>query len=345
LSHNVHHIVCNSVEHDPDIQHMPLLACSNVILNDAVDPAATSSTPLSAASVKGQVTPSSIRDLPVATHPTASASSPSSSPPLVPAPITIPKVSLMPTQTDATSTLTRRHSPHGSNGNSTATTISPVVATTDVTITPFSPASASSVLPHAVTPVPAASCQCSSCTRCKASSLSSALATALPSEDSTSTSTSTMSSPPERPAVSGSGFWKWRPLYFSSFHNRWIGIDTLTRIVLSFQHIGTCRACGRVGRSIDRSASLMVCAVASIGLNDVLQFCVGGVVLVFAQYPSTCQLSLSVCLSVCLSARVSVCLSFSLSLLSLRHSFLPFDGRGPIQLVRAVLVVADYPQG
>lgn len=25
-SHNVHHIVCNSIEHDPDIQHFPFMA-------------------------------------------------------------------------------------------------------------------------------------------------------------------------------------------------------------------------------------------------------------------------------------------------------------------------------
>jgi delta8-fatty-acid desaturase len=30
-SHNVHHIVCNSVENDPDIQHMPVFACSSKI--------------------------------------------------------------------------------------------------------------------------------------------------------------------------------------------------------------------------------------------------------------------------------------------------------------------------
>lgn len=30
-SHNVHHVVCNSVEHDPDIQHMPFLAVSEKI--------------------------------------------------------------------------------------------------------------------------------------------------------------------------------------------------------------------------------------------------------------------------------------------------------------------------
>jgi delta8-fatty-acid desaturase len=31
-SHNVHHIVCNSVEHDPDIQHLPFFAISSAIL-------------------------------------------------------------------------------------------------------------------------------------------------------------------------------------------------------------------------------------------------------------------------------------------------------------------------
>lgn len=30
-SHNVHHLVCNSVEHDPDIQHMPIFAVTNKI--------------------------------------------------------------------------------------------------------------------------------------------------------------------------------------------------------------------------------------------------------------------------------------------------------------------------
>jgi delta8-fatty-acid desaturase len=30
-SHNVHHIVCNSVEHDPDIQHLPALSISSKI--------------------------------------------------------------------------------------------------------------------------------------------------------------------------------------------------------------------------------------------------------------------------------------------------------------------------
>lgn len=32
-SHNVHHLVCNSIEHDPDIQHMPLLAVTSDIFN------------------------------------------------------------------------------------------------------------------------------------------------------------------------------------------------------------------------------------------------------------------------------------------------------------------------
>jgi fatty acid desaturase len=32
-SHNVHHIVCNSVEHDPDIQHMPVFAVDSSIFN------------------------------------------------------------------------------------------------------------------------------------------------------------------------------------------------------------------------------------------------------------------------------------------------------------------------
>ena len=30
-THRVHHVVSNSIEHDPDIQHLPLLACSNKI--------------------------------------------------------------------------------------------------------------------------------------------------------------------------------------------------------------------------------------------------------------------------------------------------------------------------
>ena len=30
-SHNVHHIVCNSIEHDPDIQHLPVLCCDEEI--------------------------------------------------------------------------------------------------------------------------------------------------------------------------------------------------------------------------------------------------------------------------------------------------------------------------
>merc|ERR1711871_894815 len=30
-SHNVHHIVCNSIEHDPDIQHLPALCCDEKI--------------------------------------------------------------------------------------------------------------------------------------------------------------------------------------------------------------------------------------------------------------------------------------------------------------------------
>ncbi|GMH74067.1 hypothetical protein TrRE_jg8443 [Triparma retinervis] len=33
-SHNVHHIVCNSVEHDPDIQHMPLFAVTEDIFDE-----------------------------------------------------------------------------------------------------------------------------------------------------------------------------------------------------------------------------------------------------------------------------------------------------------------------
>jgi len=32
-SHNVHHVVCNSVEHDPDIQHMPLFAVSDEVFD------------------------------------------------------------------------------------------------------------------------------------------------------------------------------------------------------------------------------------------------------------------------------------------------------------------------
>jgi len=32
-SHNVHHIVCNSVEHDPDIQHMPIMAVTDEIFD------------------------------------------------------------------------------------------------------------------------------------------------------------------------------------------------------------------------------------------------------------------------------------------------------------------------
>lgn len=32
-SHNVHHICCNSIEHDPDIQHMPMFAVSEKIFN------------------------------------------------------------------------------------------------------------------------------------------------------------------------------------------------------------------------------------------------------------------------------------------------------------------------
>lgn len=32
-SHNVHHVVCNSVEHDPDIQHMPVFAVNEKLFN------------------------------------------------------------------------------------------------------------------------------------------------------------------------------------------------------------------------------------------------------------------------------------------------------------------------
>jgi acyl-lipid Delta6-acetylenase / acyl-lipid (9-3)-desaturase len=32
-SHNVHHVVCNSVQHDPDIQHMPLFAIADDIFD------------------------------------------------------------------------------------------------------------------------------------------------------------------------------------------------------------------------------------------------------------------------------------------------------------------------
>ena len=39
-SHHVHHLVCNSVEHDPDIQHLPMLACSSPILSEPVPPSA-----------------------------------------------------------------------------------------------------------------------------------------------------------------------------------------------------------------------------------------------------------------------------------------------------------------
>ena len=31
-THNVHHTVCNSIEHDPDIQHLPIMACSPDII-------------------------------------------------------------------------------------------------------------------------------------------------------------------------------------------------------------------------------------------------------------------------------------------------------------------------
>ena len=31
-NHNAHHVTCNSVEHDPDIQHLPMLACSEKLL-------------------------------------------------------------------------------------------------------------------------------------------------------------------------------------------------------------------------------------------------------------------------------------------------------------------------
>jgi len=30
-SHNVHHVICNSIEHDPDIQHLPFFAVSEKI--------------------------------------------------------------------------------------------------------------------------------------------------------------------------------------------------------------------------------------------------------------------------------------------------------------------------
>eukprot|EP00941_MAST-03F_sp_MAST-3F-sp1_P006403 g6403.t1 len=33
-SHNVHHVVCNSIENDPDIQHLPAFAVSNKIFDD-----------------------------------------------------------------------------------------------------------------------------------------------------------------------------------------------------------------------------------------------------------------------------------------------------------------------
>ena len=33
-SHNVHHVVCNSVEHDPDIQHMPVFAVNGKLFNE-----------------------------------------------------------------------------------------------------------------------------------------------------------------------------------------------------------------------------------------------------------------------------------------------------------------------
>ena len=35
-SHNVHHIVTNSIEHDPDIQHLPVFAVSPVFLKESV---------------------------------------------------------------------------------------------------------------------------------------------------------------------------------------------------------------------------------------------------------------------------------------------------------------------
>jgi acyl-lipid Delta6-acetylenase / acyl-lipid (9-3)-desaturase len=36
-SHNVHHVVCNSIEHDPDIQHMPIMAVTeNIFQNNNI---------------------------------------------------------------------------------------------------------------------------------------------------------------------------------------------------------------------------------------------------------------------------------------------------------------------
>merc|ERR1712032_760544 len=32
-SHNTHHIMCNSIDSDPDIQHMPFLACNPKVIS------------------------------------------------------------------------------------------------------------------------------------------------------------------------------------------------------------------------------------------------------------------------------------------------------------------------
>ena len=37
------------------------------------------------------------------------------------------------------------------------------------------------------------------------------------------------------------GFWGWRPLYYSTFHSRWIGISGGVRLLLAYQHIRTCK--------------------------------------------------------------------------------------------------------
>ena len=139
LSHNVHHIVCNSVEHDPDIQHLPMLACSTSILHSGAQQnqvcPCESCAPLLVASAlerAGSVTVSELHQL-------KSAASPSPAP-------------------------TRSISSQ--------------------------PSSTSNQVPSSI--------------------------------------------PAESP-----GFWGWQPLFYSTFHRKWFGLNGISRAVLSMQHFRT----------------------------------------------------------------------------------------------------------
>jgi fatty acid desaturase len=143
-SHNVHHIVCNSIEHDPDIQHLPFFAISPAILTAPPPPARAGTS-----SVDAAMEPSTLTNGPAVAQ-----------------------------------ELRRR-------------------ATTAVAQQP-------TLLPALVPPPPPTAVAASAKSATKQDG--SAAAAAAPS------------------------LWQWSPLYYSSIHRRWLGLDMLTRTTLSVQH-------------------------------------------------------------------------------------------------------------